>query len=970
MLRFRSSLLALIPLLFLPGASIAQAAAQPDTDAPAPTLKINARTVLVDVVVMDKAGKAVPGLKKEDFEVSENGATEKIDYFEPHFAASPVVTPKDAPLPPNTFTNVPAVSPNEAVNVLLMDALNTQTTDQLNVRLRMVKYLDQVPAGVRVAVFMLSEKLRIVQGFTDDPAVLHAALKRYAPNASTSALAGSPAATAAQSSSLGMITSSAAETANALDEFMKNQANFEKNSQLLVTLDSLQTIASYLSGVPGRKNLVWFVGSFPLCVPVLRDCPFDEKLEKTVTMLAEARVSVYPIDAGGVVTPGIYSAETPNGGTGFLSVEETRKTDERTRGFQLINSETWAEKTGGKAYHNNDIKGEMAEAIENGSRYYTLAYTPHGVEGLGRERKIEVRIPAGKYNLSYRRNYFEQNRKELKASEEAPATDRLRPLMDRGMPSFSQLHYRVKVEPVAQQPLPDAARAGDNPALKGPFTRYRVTFQLEPGGLSLVPGPDGVRRGSVEVALIAYSQQGVSLNWQVRSVGLAIRSEQIAIAESSGIPLHFDFDVPAGDVFLRTGVYDASTSKAGTLEIPLGAIVLPSARSGESSAPLPASKRLPATKRVTVQTLEQLVSGAKVRPDKDVAHQLAEMELTERLSTSRLEQFEAQLPGEQARQALLALGDASAFLDPPASEVLKNPVPDRATQGQVLSRAVDFVQRTTLKMPDFLARRTTTRYRDAKPSPIEGDVVVTPQIFHLLDKADSPVRYRNGKEEEGTDDPKKGKDIARPQSGLHSWGMFGPLLELVMTDILKAKIGWSRWEQSPSGPVAVFRYAVQRNQSSYTVRYCCVRAEFETFREFQAIVQYHGEIAVEPNTGTVVRLAMISDLEPRQPVLRADVLVEYGPIEINGKSYTNIRKSIAIFTATALVEHEKRRINGEFRGQAITDNFNVTAINDLAFDNYHVFGSEMRVLPAESAETDGNPPAFVPPQSQAASPKH
>jgi len=580
MLRLRLVFPSLFLFLSLAGASCAQTAVQPEADSPVASLKINARTVVVDVVVTDKDGKAVSGLTNEDFRVNENGKAQAVDFFEPHFTEGLGTAAATQALPPNTFTNTPSAVPNEAVNVLLMDALNTQTTDQLNVKLQMVKYLDQVPPGVRVGVFLLSEKLRMVQGFTDDSATLHAALKRYAPHASTSALLGSPATSAAASSSLSMITSSSAAAASTLDEFMQQETSFEQHMQLLITLDSLQTIARYLSGVPGRKNLIWFVGSFPLCLPGGMNpadpegCPWQEKLEKTVNMLAEARVSVYPVDAGGVSTPGMFSAEGASGGTGFLSTLEGRKIEERGRGFQFINSETWAQDTGGRAYHTNDIKGEIAAAIDNGSRYYTLAYTPHSPEGLGRERKIEVQVRSGKYNLSYRHSYFERNQKEVKASAEAPAKDPLRLLMDRGMPSFSQLRYREKVEPATPQPLADAPHAGDNPALKGPLTRYRVTFALEPGGLTLTPGPDGVRRGSVEVALIAYSQPGVSLNWQVRSVGLAIRPEQMAIAGSSGIPLHFDLDLPSGDVYLRTGIYDEASSRAGTLEIPLSSIAL------------------------------------------------------------------------------------------------------------------------------------------------------------------------------------------------------------------------------------------------------------------------------------------------------------------------------------------------------------------------------------------------------------
>ena len=156
----------------------------------------------------------------------------------------------------------------------------------------------------------------------------------------------------------------------------------------------------------------------------------------------------------------------------------------------------------------------------------------------------------------------------------APAKDPLRPLMDRGMPSFTELRYRVKVEPSNPQPAPNAPHAGDNPNLNGPLTRYTVRFFLAADGLNLIQGPDGVRRQTIEVALMAYSQEGKPLNWQVRSIWLAIRPDQNALAQSSGIPFHFDFDAPPGDVYLRTGVYDASTSRAGTLEIPLTSITV------------------------------------------------------------------------------------------------------------------------------------------------------------------------------------------------------------------------------------------------------------------------------------------------------------------------------------------------------------------------------------------------------------
>ena len=115
----------------LAGQVVAQTALQSDTESPMTTLKLNVRTVLVDVVVTDKSGHAVPGLTKDDFQVLEEGKAQTISFFEPNFSASDPANAATPPaLPPNTFTNVPTVVPNDSVNVLLMDALNTAEGDQ------------------------------------------------------------------------------------------------------------------------------------------------------------------------------------------------------------------------------------------------------------------------------------------------------------------------------------------------------------------------------------------------------------------------------------------------------------------------------------------------------------------------------------------------------------------------------------------------------------------------------------------------------------------------------------------------------------------------------------------------------------------------------------------------------------------------------------------------------------------------
>jgi VWFA-related protein len=597
---------------------LAQTALAQETESPAATLKINVRTVLLDVVVTDKDNKAIPGLRKEDFQIFEDGKPQEVAFFEQNFAAAPgdENAVPGRTLPPNTFTNVPPVPPNNASNLLLMDGLNTPLADQANVHRQMVKYLASLPPNIRMGVFLLSERLRIIQGFTQDSALLRASIARLAANPNTSALLPTAASTAAMDAPINIMLQKAVEAdstqladeAAALQQFEDQQSYFEVNERTIMTLDALQQIARYLSGVPGRKNLIWFVGNIPQCLAAMTSeaeltaggCPYEEKFAKTMTMLADARVSLYPIDAGGVKTDSLYDSDSPPatasiGASGnsatppniatapslspvqALDVSQSNsvQNDYQQRALAHMQMDRLAMVTGGKAvYEHNDLKGAIAQDIDNGSRYYTLAYTPTNRKEVGKERKIEIRAASGNYKLAYRRSYFEDSPRELKAAEKAVNGDPLRPLMDRGMPNFTELRYRMRVAPSSPQPSPDAPHAGDNAEMFGPYTRYTVNFSLATDGVNLVPGPDGVRRGTIEVALVAYSQDGHPLDWEVRTIGLAIRPEQYAAAQTSGIPFHLDIDSPPGDVYLRTGIYDSSSSRAGTLEIPLSAVTV------------------------------------------------------------------------------------------------------------------------------------------------------------------------------------------------------------------------------------------------------------------------------------------------------------------------------------------------------------------------------------------------------------
>jgi hypothetical protein len=365
-----------------------------------------------------------------------------------------------------------------------------------------------------------------------------------------------------------------------------------------------------------------------------------------------------------------------------------------------------------------------------------------------------------------------------------------------------------------------------------------------------------------------------------------------------------------------------------------------------------------AADHVTVQQLEKAVAEARGMADKDAAQRLTALELTERLSTTRLAKLEADLPGEHTRMALLAAADASAFLNLPATDILRDAAPDSATQGKIMSAAADFVMATIPRLPDFSATRTTTRFHDLNLSYMFGEPVVVPnQPFLLLDRLSATVLYRDGREVVETTRAKSGGNREPYQTGSANHGVFGLFLTTVMTDILKGKMGWAHWEQGASGPLAVFRFAVAEEKSDYTVRYCCVATGDGAMAEFMAVPDFHGEIAVDPKSGAVLRVVVKTDLKPGLQVSRNDLLVEYGPVEIGGKSYICPVRSVSITRAADVVARGVVYRDGQAFYDEIAGVPEVTAINDVVFDNYHQFRGEMRILPAESADQDGSTPA-------------
>jgi VWFA-related protein len=568
-IRMIRPLLSAVSLLLVAGLCFSQSEEQrPPVPAPSqgPSIRAESRIVVVDVVVTDRRGQSVPGLSKEDFRISEDSETQLVTSFDEHKGAAPNEV-KLPPMPPNVFTNFPTTSGADSVNVLLLDLLNTQPQNQAFVRQQVIKYLGEVPAGTRLAVFALGTHLRIVRGFTTDFSGLSAALEdkklgvtpEVSRNLQTDANQYSDAEILRQ-----MRRSQAAPSAiDAVESFQRDESVERVNARIEVTLQAFQEIARYISGIPIRKNLIWFSDNFP--VSFFSDTrgrapKNQEHVQKTSDMLTAAQVAIYPVSALGVLADPTFDAS---------KLGSTRRELEARLSANQVAMETIAEETGGRAFYStNALNDAVKDAVGNGSHYYTLAYSPANGKNDGKFRRIQVSLADSSYKLSYRRGYF-ADQPGYEGGAQPGADDPFVPLIGLGMPDFDQILFKMQLVPKNPQPPANAKRAGNNTKLKAPFTRYDVNFAVALTDIAMGSDSNSTRSGNIEIMLVAFGPNGDILNFVKKRSNLTMDPKMYEATQQVGMQIHEEIDVPAGETNLRVGIYDLNSGKCGTISAAL-----------------------------------------------------------------------------------------------------------------------------------------------------------------------------------------------------------------------------------------------------------------------------------------------------------------------------------------------------------------------------------------------------------------
>ncbi len=592
---------ALACLLFSASAILAQTNPAPSNTTPdsIPVFHATSRLVMLDVVVTDHHGAFVPGLKAHDFTVLEDGKPQNISGFVLHI--TPSAPPKAVPplsLPPHQFSNFTRVpqQTDRPVTVVLLDMLNTTGQDQQYARKQMIQFLKGLPEGRPVALFTLTSQLKLVQGFTGDSDTLVKAATAILANSSlligseaqmqqdeidarTLETASAPPTMGPNSGSGTTGTMPIAPIGQAIRDAASSEDTFGKLERMNITLNALDVLARAVAGYSGRKNLLWLSAEFPITFgpdlnpynqsgqPMNQNTGKDTNhqlhnlqyetpaLQQTAALLAAAQVAVYPIDARGTINPGTgidISAQTSNLGQVDLQSET------QTANLRQINAE-WdtheamtdiARETGGHAFYGtNDLKDALAHGMDEGSDYYTLAYSPLNRDWNSKYRKIEIKTATPGLKLTYRRGYYAVPTRPYTGDKMAAS---MAMAMKFSVPELTMVYLKAQVLP------PDAEHKA-----------VRIDYAVNAHDLVFADGTDQRKYASIDFVATAWDKDSKLVTHTADTMNATLRPEVFDQVMKTGLPFHQELELKPGKYLLRLGVLDRGSQKIGTVDVPL-----------------------------------------------------------------------------------------------------------------------------------------------------------------------------------------------------------------------------------------------------------------------------------------------------------------------------------------------------------------------------------------------------------------
>jgi hypothetical protein len=348
------------------------------------------------------------------------------------------------------------------------------------------------------------------------------------------------------------------DTINLNNWMMNGSTGMERDMYMVQavkgTLKVIEFIANHLASLPGRKNLIWVSGGFPLTMgfnsieefndPTREHRTFTEEITETVKAVNNANVAIYPVDARGLVADQRFSAQNQK-------VDLSPKLSMGPIVEHQQTMEELASRTGGKAFYNtNDLKHAIRDAISDASTTYTLGFYPADEKYDGKFHKFTVKVEhAGfGYDVRYRKGYFDfANR---------PTDDKTR---------------KAEINAAVLSPL-DATALGvvvetrrvDKPA---PNSMEMVLY-IDPRGIGFAPTKDRIN-AKVDLFFVQKNDRGNQFNGVNKTLSLALTDANYKQVMTRGLSYHDIVPLVPQATQLRIVARDDASGTLGSVTVPL-----------------------------------------------------------------------------------------------------------------------------------------------------------------------------------------------------------------------------------------------------------------------------------------------------------------------------------------------------------------------------------------------------------------
>jgi len=452
-----------------------------------------------------------------------------------------------------------------AATVILFDTLNTVWDAQAFARLQALKYVQKSGRNDQIAVYSLNTTLRVLQEFTDDRDLLTQVINRYKPEVSldlaTNNLTRSSGAPGPPPPPNGTPREAQGTDGNSVSEMLRMSGVHRED----ITAAAMATIARHLSGLPGRKKLVWITSSVPMTlsqqeqhngVTTMEYQDFSPQVVRSLNAMNEGNIGVYPVDPRGV---GVDLFDPNLTAMGLM-----------------------ASMTGGTiASPSNDLAGEIEQVMSDTDLTYTLGYYRSGDQLDEKFHSITVRVNRPGVDVRSRRGY-----------------EASKPL------TVDAKKFRRTLNAWVQEPLEATeiaitarATAADRPGY------YRVQVAVSASELQLEQ-KNGRFVGSFDLAIAPDAQDNPKGLLQTVKVNLTLERLQLALAQGINVTNTVKATNAQGRLIsdkLHVVVMDGASVKAGSVRIPIadkaGAQVAKPDPRPQLPAPKPLSGVHPASER-------------------------------------------------------------------------------------------------------------------------------------------------------------------------------------------------------------------------------------------------------------------------------------------------------------------------------------------------------------------------------------